>query len=84
MQEHSNAHPPHWLAGRLLKARASPAPPGARARDLPLLQEAGSIGQEMRERLQQSADIAGVRILSFELADLSYAPEIAQMMLVRA
>jgi len=33
--------------------------------------------------LQEKVEIAGVRVISFELSDLSYAPEIAQSMLVR-
>ncbi|HEX2751220.1 MAG TPA: SPFH domain-containing protein [Verrucomicrobiales bacterium] len=48
-----------------------------------LKSEAAVIAQEMVGVLQQKVDIAGVRVLSFELSDLSYAPEIAQSMLVR-
>jgi len=39
--------------------------------------------KEMINALQPKADIAGVKILGFELTDLQYAPEIAQGMLVR-
>jgi regulator of protease activity HflC (stomatin/prohibitin superfamily) len=45
--------------------------------------EAKEIGGEMVSLLQSKADKAGVEIISFELSDLSYAPEIAQAMLVR-
>ena len=33
--------------------------------------------------LQERVEVTGARILSFDLIDLSYAPEIAQVMLVR-
>jgi membrane protease subunit (stomatin/prohibitin family) len=33
--------------------------------------------------LQEKVHVAGVLVESFELSDLSYAPEIAQVMLVR-
>ena len=45
--------------------------------------EAKEIGHEMIRLLQGKVDKAGVNVLSFELSDLSYAPEIAQAMLVR-
>ena len=48
-----------------------------------LKSEAAVIAQEMVGVLQEKVEIAGVRVLSFELSDLSYAPEIAQSMLVR-
>lgn len=48
-----------------------------------LKSEAAVIAQEMVGVLQQKVEVAGVRVLSFELSDLSYAPEIAQSMLVR-
>ncbi len=48
-----------------------------------LKSEAAVIAQEMVAVLQQKVEITGVRVLSFELSDLSYAPEIAQSMLVR-
>ncbi|HWB02628.1 MAG TPA: SPFH domain-containing protein [Verrucomicrobiales bacterium] len=48
-----------------------------------LKSEAAVIAQEMVGVLQQKVEVAGIRILSFELSDLSYAPEIAQSMLVR-
>jgi regulator of protease activity HflC (stomatin/prohibitin superfamily) len=41
------------------------------------------IAEEMRHELQKKVDIAGAVIVSFELTDLSYAPEIANAMLVR-
>jgi regulator of protease activity HflC (stomatin/prohibitin superfamily) len=45
--------------------------------------EAQAIGAEMVALLQTKVDAAGTEILAFELSDLSYAPEIAQSMLVR-
>jgi len=45
--------------------------------------EAIVVSKEMVMALQQKAEICGVRVLSYELADLQYAPEIAQGMLVR-
>lgn len=45
--------------------------------------EAQAIGAEMVALLQVKVNAAGTEVLSFELSDLSYAPEIAQSMLVR-
>lgn len=45
--------------------------------------EAQAIGGEMVALLQTKVDAAGTEVLAFELSDLSYAPEIAQSMLVR-
>jgi regulator of protease activity HflC (stomatin/prohibitin superfamily) len=39
--------------------------------------------QQLMQRLQTRVSITGAHILSFDLVDLSYAPEIAQAMLVR-
>ena len=38
---------------------------------------------ELKEVLQQRLAHAGVRVIAFNMTDLSYAPEIAQAMLVR-
>jgi len=48
-----------------------------------LKSETYEIGIELCRALQEKSSVAGVLIESFELADLSYAPEIAQVMLVR-
>lgn len=45
--------------------------------------EAQSIGAEMVATLQTKVNAAGTKVSAFELSDLSYAPEIAQSMLVR-
>lgn len=45
--------------------------------------EAQIIGAEMVRSLQAKVDPCGTEVLAFELSDLSYAPEIAQSMLVR-
>lgn len=41
------------------------------------------VASRMMNLLQERVDVAGVRILSFQLNELSYAPEIAQAMLKR-
>ena len=48
-----------------------------------LKSEAAKIGIEMVETLQRKVAPAGTKSISFELSDLSYAPEIAQSMLIR-
>jgi len=45
--------------------------------------EQNTVTKEMVALLQTKADICGTKIISFELCDLQYAPEIAQGMLVR-
>jgi len=45
--------------------------------------EADQVSKEMAAALQKKAAICGAKVLSYELADLQYAPEIAQGMLVR-
>jgi regulator of protease activity HflC (stomatin/prohibitin superfamily) len=48
-----------------------------------LKSEADTLRKQMVALLQERVDSAGLEVLSFELTDLSYAPEIAQAMLVR-
>jgi regulator of protease activity HflC (stomatin/prohibitin superfamily) len=48
-----------------------------------LKSEADEIGGEMVRLLQAKVDVAGAEVQSFELSDLTYAPEIAGAMLVR-
>lgn len=48
-----------------------------------LQNEAIAIGQELCSLLQERTSVTGATILSYELADLQYAPEIAAGMLVR-
>jgi len=45
---------------------------------------ANEIGQEMVKLLQEHVDVAGVKVISFQFNDLSYAPEIASAMLKKA
>ncbi|PXF47049.1 hypothetical protein BWQ96_03126 [Gracilariopsis chorda] len=45
--------------------------------------ETAEISNQMRDELQTRCAVAGVRILSFNINELSYAPEIAQAMLKR-
>merc|ERR1711865_34278 len=45
--------------------------------------EANSLRQALMSSLQERVDVAGVVIVNFEFNDLAYAPEIAQVMLVR-
>jgi len=49
-----------------------------------LKSNASQISQEMVQLLQQDVNVAGVKVLSFQFNDLSYAPEIASAMLKRA
>jgi hypothetical protein len=50
----------------------------------PSLQTEGAhISELLIAKLQKRVSVAGARILSFDLVDLSYAPEIASAMLVR-
>lgn len=48
-----------------------------------LKSEASEIGQDMVALLQRKVGAAGAEVESFELSDLTYAPEIASAMLVR-
>ena len=48
-----------------------------------LKDETEQIGEEMVRVLSEKVQTAGVEIISYEISDLSYAPEIAQAMLVR-
>jgi regulator of protease activity HflC (stomatin/prohibitin superfamily) len=48
-----------------------------------LKSEAIEVGQEMVKLLNSKVEPAGIHIEAYELADLTYAPEIAQSMLVR-
>lgn len=45
--------------------------------------QSGQVEASLRNSLQKAVADAGVRILQFDLTDLSYAPEIAQAMLVK-
>ena len=45
--------------------------------------EAAALGVQLASALQGRVSNAGVRIVAFNMTDLSYAPEIAQAMLVR-
>jgi len=48
-----------------------------------LQRESENVSKEMIAIVQRVADRAGVKIISYDLTDLQYAPEIAQGMLVR-
>ncbi|MBS0195596.1 MAG: SPFH domain-containing protein [Planctomycetes bacterium] len=67
----------------VLKQVASRYPYESATHQTSLKSETGVIAKEMREILQSKVEIAGAEVASFELSDLSYAPEIAQSMLVR-
>merc|ERR1712070_1208403 len=74
----------HIQAQTILKQVVSRYPYESAADGRPSLKtETSDIGRQLKSLLQQRALVAGVEIITFELADLSYAPEIAQMMLVR-
>jgi len=55
------------------------APPGEHS----LQTEGDQLARELQQLLQERVAVTGARILSFDLIDLSYAPEIAAVMLVR-
>ena len=67
----------------VLKQVASRYPYESATHQMSLKTETGVIAKEMRDLLQSKVEIAGAEVASFELSDLSYAPEIAQSMLVR-
>ena len=48
-----------------------------------LTTEQTHLGDQMRSMLQAAVMPAGVEVISFQLSDLAYAPEIASTMLVR-
>lgn len=48
-----------------------------------LIREGQSISARMTNELQKMVSVAGIHIENFYLTDLSYAPEIAQQMLIR-
>jgi regulator of protease activity HflC (stomatin/prohibitin superfamily) len=48
-----------------------------------LKSEAGLIGPELARTLEKKVEAAGAHVVSFELSDLAYAPEIAPAMLIR-
>merc|ERR1711976_371794 len=77
-------NPRHYLnlqAMTVLKRIASRFPYEAPEGQPCLKSEAGTFATELRETLQTMAIPTGAVILSFNLTDLSYAPEIAQAML---
>jgi regulator of protease activity HflC (stomatin/prohibitin superfamily) len=73
----------HTQAQTILKQVVSRYPYEATDGSASLKSETYEIGIELCRALQEKSTVAGVLIESFELADLSYAPEIAQVMLVR-
>ena len=50
---------------------------------LSLKTEAAQVSRELKDVLQDRLAHAGVKVIAFNMTDLSYAPEIAQAMLVR-
>mmetsp|Transcript_75178 Transcript_75178/g.190117 ORF Transcript_75178/g.190117 Transcript_75178/m.190117 type:complete len:572 (-) Transcript_75178:42-1757(-) len=70
-------------AAAVLKRVASRFPYEAPEGKPSLQSEGGNISSELRQLLQEKVAITGACIHSFDLVDLSYAPEIAQVMLVR-
>lgn len=71
-------------APAVLKRVVSQFPYESPDNDLPCLRtETSIIANRMRDELQQRVDVAGVRIHAFNINELSYAPEIAHVMLRR-
>lgn len=81
VQNHSNFV--HTQAQTVLKQVVSRYPYETTDDSPSLKTETYDIGLELTRTLQDKVQVAGVLIESFELSDLSYAPEIAQVMLVR-
>ncbi|CAK0899541.1 unnamed protein product, partial [Prorocentrum cordatum] len=67
----------------VLKQVASRYPYGANPGQPSLQSECAGISSELVRALQEKTAVAGTQVLSFELVDLAYAPEIAQAMLVK-
>lgn len=67
----------------VLKQVCSRYPYESATHTITLKSETGAVAKEMRELMQSKVELAGAQVASFELSDLSYAPEIAQSMLVR-
>jgi len=70
-------------AQAVLKQVASMFPYEAPAGEPSLQTEGAHLSEMLIQKLQGRVNIAGAKILSFDLVDLSYAPEIASAMLVR-
>jgi len=66
-----------------MKQVASRYPYSAPIGQVSLQTETQEISAELVRVLQSKSSIAGAQVFNFELVDLSYAPEIAQVMLVR-
>eukprot|EP00744_Colponema_vietnamica_P001401 GILI01002317.1.p2 GENE.GILI01002317.1~~GILI01002317.1.p2 ORF type:complete len:276 (+),score=69.46 GILI01002317.1:65-892(+) len=71
------------LAPAVLKHVVSQYPYEAADGQPSLKRNGKEIGEKMAQELQERVKTSGVDIISFELTDLSYAPEIAASMLVR-
>lgn len=56
---------------------------GSHSKGLSLKTEAAQVSRELKDVLQDRLAHAGVKVIAFNMTDLSYAPEIAQAMLVR-
>eukprot|EP00931_Biecheleriopsis_adriatica_P073265 TRINITY_DN47590_c0_g1_i1.p1 TRINITY_DN47590_c0_g1~~TRINITY_DN47590_c0_g1_i1.p1 ORF type:complete len:322 (+),score=56.82 TRINITY_DN47590_c0_g1_i1:57-968(+) len=70
-------------AKAILKQIASRYPYEAPTGTPSLQTEGQEIAAALKKELQNRAAVTGARILSFDIVDLSYAPEVAQAMLVR-
>jgi regulator of protease activity HflC (stomatin/prohibitin superfamily) len=67
----------------VMKQVASMYPYEARGNEPSLKTEATALRQSLIQNLQDRVNVAGISVLNFEFNDLAYAPEIAQVMLVR-
>lgn len=71
-------------APAVLKRIVSKYPYESESHEVPSLRtETTEISNQMRDELQTRCSVAGVKILSFNINELSYSPEIAQAMLKR-
>ena len=73
----------HTTAMAVLKQVVSKYPYEDDGEGHSLKTEAAAVGHEMSSVLQDRLAHAGVKVIAFNMTDLSYAPEIAQAMLVR-
>jgi regulator of protease activity HflC (stomatin/prohibitin superfamily) len=71
-------------AGAVVKRVASGFPYESADGSEPCLKKENEvIAEAFRAELQEAADVAGIKVVSVRLNDLTYAPEIAQAMLMR-
>ena len=81
--EHQQSSFLELQASAVLKHVCSRYPYEAPAGEHSLQTEGEQLAKELKLRLQERVEVTGAKILSYDLLDLSYAPEIAQLMQAR-